>query len=135
MAEPYTTTRAAFKPAISAKYDVKVIVKDAKGNTEEKIITVKVNGPLVNKSYVVTTEPTVGEKVRVKGAASGGAGGYTFAYCYKKASKTEWHNMPTSSTTKIAAFKSALATNYDVKVVVTDADGNTEEVICTVDVT
>ena len=134
MAEPYTTKRAACKPGATVSYDVKVIVKDANGNTEEKIFTVKVNGPLVNKSYVVTTDAKVGEKVRVKGAASGGAGGYTYAYYYKKSSKTDWYNMTEPYTAKTAAFTPALATGYDVKVIAKDANGNTEEVIYTVDV-
>lgn len=135
MAEPYTTKHAAFKPAATVSYDVKVIVKDANGNTEEKIFTVKVNGPLVNKSYVVTTDAKVGEKVRVKGAASGGAGGYTYAFYYKKSSKSDWYKMAEPYTTKTAAFKPASATGYDVKVIAKDAHGNTEEVIYTVDVT
>ena len=134
MAEPYTTTRAAFKPTIAAKYDVKVIAKDANGNTEEKIITVKVNAPLTNKSEIITTEPTVGEKVRVKGAASGGAGDYTYEYYYKKSAKDTWYKMTASDSTKTAAFRPAAATSYDIKVIVTDADGNTAEIILTVDV-
>ena len=132
MSDPYTTTRAAFKPSIAAKYDVKVIVKDAKGNTEETILTVKVRKPLVNLSEILTAEANVGEKVRVKGAASGGAGGYTYEFFYKKSSKDTWYKMSSSATT--AAFKPASATSYDIKGIVTDADGNKEEVILTVDV-
>lgn len=43
MTEPYTTKTAAFKPASATVYDVKVIVKDANGNTEEVIYTVDVS--------------------------------------------------------------------------------------------
>lgn len=134
MAEPYTTDRASCKPAATINYDIKVIVKDANGRTEEKTFTVKVNGPLVNKSEVVTTNAKVGEKISVKGAASGGAGGYTYAFYYKKSSKTDWYAMAPAYTTRHAAFKPAAAVSYDVKVIVKDADGNTEEVIYTVDV-
>lgn len=42
MAEPYTTRRAAFIPGAAVSYNVKVIVKDADGNTEEVIFTVNV---------------------------------------------------------------------------------------------
>ena len=132
MADPYTTTRAAFKPSIVAKYDVKVIVKDAKGNTDETIQTVKVRKPLVNLSKILTAEAKVGEKVRVKGAASGGAGGYTYEFFYKKSSKDTWYKMSGSAAT--AAFKPASATSYDIRAIVTDADGNKEEEILTVDV-
>ena len=134
IAEPYTTNRAAFKPAATVSYDVKVIAKDAAGNTEEKIITIKVNGPLVNKSEILTTEPKVDEKVRVKGAASGGAGDYTYAFYYKKSSKAVWYKIAEPYTTKTAAFKPTSAISYDIKVVVNDTEGRTAEQIYTVDV-
>ena len=135
MAEPYTTDSASCKPAATINYDIKVIVKDANGRTEEKTFTVKVNGPLVNKSEVVTTNAKVGEKISVKGAASGGAGGYTYAFYYKKSSKTDWYAMAPAYTTRHAAFKPAAAVSYDVKVIVKDAEGSTSEVLYTVNVT
>ena len=135
MAEPYTTDSASCKPAATINYDIKVIVKDANGRTEEKTFTVKVNGPLVNKSEVVTTNAKVGEKISVKGAASGGAGGYTYAFYYKKSSKTDWYAMAPAYTTRHAAFKPAAAVSYDVKVIVKDAEGITSEVLYTVNVT
>ncbi len=135
MAEPYTTNRAAFKPSMAVKYDVKVVVKDADGKTEEKIFTVKVKAPLVNNSEILTTEPVVGEKVRVKGAASGGSGSYIYAFYYKKTSKTDWYKMAEPFTTKTAAFKPTSAVSYDIKVVVIDTEGRTAEEIRTVDVT
>lgn len=135
MAEPYTTNRAAFKPSMAVKYDVKVVVKDADGKTEEKIFTVKVKAPLVNNSEILTTEPVVGEKVRVKGAASGGSGSYIYAFYYKKTSKTDWYKMAEPFTTKTAAFKPTSAVSYDIKVVVIHTEGRTAEEIRTVDVT
>ncbi len=135
MAPAFTTKRAAFKPTMALKYDIKVVVKDADGNTEEKIFTLKVKTPLVNNSEIITTDPKVGEKVRVKGAASGGAGGYTYAFYSRKSSKTEWRAMAPEFTTKTAAFKPASAVSYDVKVVVKDAEGRTAEQIYKVAVT
>ena len=134
MAEPYTTKSAAFKPSVKGSYDIKVVVKDADGRTEEKLLTVRVKNPLTNNSSILTDEPTVGEKLRVKGAASGGTGGYTYAFYCKKSTQTDWHQMAEPYTTKTAAFKPAAATSYDIKVVVMDADGNTKETILTVDV-
>ena len=90
---------------------------------------------LVNDSEIVTAAPTVGEKISVKGAASGGAGSYTYAFYYKKSSRTDWYAMAPEFTTKTAAFKPASAVSYDVKVVVKDAEGRTAEQIYKVDVT
>ena len=90
---------------------------------------------LVNDSEIVTAAPTVGEKISVKGAASGGSGDYTYAFYYKKSSRTDWYAMAPEFTTKTAAFKLASAVSYDVKVVVKDAEGRTAEQIYKVDVT
>ena len=134
MAPAFTTDSASCKPPATVSYDVKAVVMDANGNTEEKIFTVKVTGPLVNKSKIVNTEAKIGEKISVVGAASGGAGGYTYAFYYKKSSKTDWYEMAPAYTTKRAAFKPLMTVSYDVKIIVKDADGNTEEVIYTIDV-
>ena len=64
-----------------------------------------------------------------------GTGDYTYAFYYKKSSRTDWYAMAPEFTTKTAAFKPASAVSYDVKVVVKDAEGRTAEQIYKVDVT
>ena len=64
-----------------------------------------------------------------------GTGDYTYAFYYKKSSRTDWYAMAPEFTTKTAAFKLASAVSYDVKVVVKDAEGRTAEQIYKVDVT
>lgn len=103
----------------------------AKLEAAEEVLLLK----LVNNSEIVTIAPTVGEKISVKDAASGGSGDYTYAFYYKKSSKTDWYAMAEPYTTNRAAFKPTSAVSYDIKVVVIDTEGRTAEEIRTVDVT
>ena len=77
----------------------------------------------------------VGEKIVLKGAASGGAKGYKYAFYYKKSKNSTWTEMKPAYTTKSAAFKPGSATSYDVKSVVKDASGKTTKKVFTVKVT
>ena len=124
-------TSASFKPGKAVSYDVKAVVTDSDECSAEKIFTVSVKAPLVNKSELITTA-TVGEKIILKGAASGGAGGYTYAFYYKKSSRENWLEMKPAYTTKSASFKPGKAVSYDVMAVVKDADGTTAEKVYTV---
>ncbi len=117
---------ASFKPSAAVKYDVKVTVTDSAGSKSEKTFVVDVLAKeLKNTSTISTKEVNVGEKVVLKGSASGGSGSYKYAFYYKKSSKTEWNEMQPAYTTKSAAFKPGTATTYDVKVVVKDSNNNT----------
>ncbi len=135
MAPAYTTESASFTPAVMVNYDVKTVVKDARGVTAEKILTFKAKKPLTNDSATSAEEIAIGEKIVVTGAASGGAKGYTYAFYYKKSSKDNWYAMAPAFTTKRASVTPSAGVSYDVKVIVKDADGNTEEKLFTVKVT
>ncbi len=124
MTEPYTTKSIAFRPKTAVGYDVKAVVRDASGT--EKSVTFKVYlyaATLSNKSTVSAQTVKVGEKVVVKGAASGGTSPYKYAFYYKKSRNTEWLPMTEPYTSKSAAFKPGSATTYNVKVVVKDYAG------------
>lgn len=125
---------ATFKPTAATDYDIKVIVTDSEGKTSEKVMTLKYETSLVNNATISTETVTVGNKVVLKGAAAGGAGGYQYAFYYKKSKNSTWTAI-SENTAKSAAFKPGSAVSYDAKVVVTDADGKTAEKIFTVSVT
>ena len=131
----YTTKSASFKPGKAVSYDVMAVVKDADGTTAEKVYTVAVKTPVVNKTTVNAETVKVGEKIVLKGAASGGSKSYTYAFYYKKSTSENWVEMTAPYTSKSCAFKPGKAVSYDVKSIVKDSDGRTAEVINTVNVT
>ena len=126
MKEPFTTKSASFKPGSAVGYDVKTVVRDANGDEKTKSFTVYayksalVCNPTLNADTVRT-----GEKVVIKGGASGGTSPYKYAFYYKKSKNTSWTLIGTAYTTKSAAFRPGSATAYDIKVIVKDLSGKT----------
>lgn len=129
-----TASTGSFKPGSAVPYDIMINVKDGNGTIKSKTFTLNVTKSLVNKSTINADTVTVGNKVVMKGAASGGAGTYKYAFYYKKSKNTAWTAI-SENTAKSAAFKPGSATSYDCKVVVTDANGTKTEKIFTVNVT
>ena len=133
MKEPFTTKSASFKPGSAVGYDVKTVVRDANGDEKTKSFTVYayksalVCNPTLNADTVRT-----GEKVVIKGGASGGTSPYKYAFYYKKSKNTSWTLIGTAYTTKSAAFRPGSATAYDIKVIVKDLSGKTNTKLMTV---
>ena len=130
-----TQSTGSFIPGKAVKYDIMINVKDGTGKIKSKTFTVDVKTPLKNKTTINAETVKVGEKIVLKGAASGGAAGYTYAFYYKKSKNSTWTEMKPAYTTKSAAFKPGSATSYDVKSVVKDASGKTTKKVFTVKVT
>ncbi len=126
-----TASTGSFTPTKAVAYDVMINVKDSTGTVASKTFTLNVTKSLVNNSTINADTVTVGNKVVMKGAASGGAGSYTYSFYYKKSKNTAWTAI-SENTAKSAAFKPASAVSYDCKVVVTDANGATKEKLFTV---
>ena len=123
-------TKARLVPGAAATYNVKVVVTDERGTSDEKIFSVSVTNPLVNESTVDKTDCYNGDAVTVTGKASGGAAPYTYQFYYKKASTDNWtlfKDANISSDGTVAKFYPGVATKYNIKVIVTDKNGNTEE--------
>ena len=110
-------------------YDLKIVVKDDYGQTAEKLFTLEVKEePVVNDSTVASASVTVGEKIVIKGAASGGEGPYTYAYYYKRAENTSWKKIGTEFTEKTSAeLTPTSAAVFDVKTIVKDSSGQQVE--------
>lgn len=117
------------------EYNIDVEVTDADGCVYGVTKTVTVKAELKNKTTVNAETVKVGEKIVLKGAASGGVKGYKYAFYYKKSKNTEWLPIVEAYTTKSIAFKPGKAVPYDVKSIVMDANGKTAEVVYTVKVT
>ncbi len=131
--ENTTATSTSFKPGSAVAYDIKVVVTDSTGKTAEKVYTCSVKNPLENTS-VVPESIKLGEKVTINGSAKGGTAPYTFSYYYKKSSVNNWNTKFENTTTTSTSFKPGSAVLYDVRVVVTDANGEKAENIYTVSV-
>ena len=129
-----TTATATIKPAVATKYDVCIKVKDAKGTIARKYFTVNVTAPLTNKSTLSTELIYFGDKVVLKGAATGGTTPYKYAYFYKKASSSKWTTVKDYSTTTSVNIKPQAVTDYDVCIKVKDANGTVEKKYFTVNV-
>lgn len=130
-----TASTGSFTPKSAVKYDIMINIKDSTGKVKSKTFTVDVKAPLKNKTTVNAETVKVGEKIVLKGAASGGKSGYAYIFYYKKSKNSNWLEIKPAYTTKSAAFKPGTATSYDVKSIVMDADGRAAEKIYTVKVT
>ena len=122
-----TATSAKFTPTSAGAYDIKVIVKDADGKTAEKLLTANVVKPLQTGASLSASSIALGGSVKVTAAPTGGTAPYTIAFYYKRAANSIWHTMKLRGT---SAILTPTATGYyDIKCVVTDANGiKTEEI-------
>ena len=130
-----SATTATFKPASAADYDIKVIVRDAKGDTAEKTFRITVVPALTNNSWINAEKVQIGDDIRVTGGAEGGAGGYTYAFYFKRSANSKWNKIGTEFGTKTYGITvPKAAADYDMKVIVKDSAGTTAEKIFTVTV-
>ncbi len=99
------------------------ILKDSADELTYQLKSTKLD-PLVNTSFVAQ-HAVVGEKVVLKGSATGGDGNYKFAYYYRKNSDKDWITVGTEwGTSLYATFKPGSATVYEVCIKVQDGTGN-----------
>ena len=119
-----TTSTANIKPASSGKYQICAKVKDSTGTEVKKFfdITVKAD-ELVNNSTVSATKVNLGDTVTVKGAASGGAGSYKYAFFYKASSASSWTTKQDFSSTTSVGIKFTGTGTKNICVKVKDSAG------------
>ena len=132
--ENTASTSVSIKPGSAVEYSIKVVALDKDGSTAEKIMKVNVNPALTNKSSVESQTITLGDTINVTGVASGGKSPYTYSYYFKKASQSSWTTKLANTSSTSVTIKPGSAVNYNVKVVVKDSTGKTEEKILTVKV-
>ena len=130
-----SSTSTSFKPGAAVPYYVKIVVTDSEGVTAEKIITCTINPAPLENTSTASEDIILGSSISIKGAAAGGAAPYKYSYYYKKSSANNWNTKLESTTSTSTSFKPGAAVPYDIKVVVTDSQGKTEEKIITCKVT
>ena len=86
-------------------------------------LTVDAASSLVNQSTVSSDNINKGQKVTVNGVASGGSGGYEYAYFFRRASMTNWITGKSYSTLTSYTLKPSVAEDYCLLVKVRDKSG------------
>lgn len=123
----YKVTSASFKPKNPGVYDIRVDA-EIEGYTLTKYMKLYVKGgELENNSTINSTEVNAGSRVVMTGSASGGTGVYTYSYLYKRTTSNKWVTLAQDTTSKGMYFTPKTAGEFDVKVIVKDADGTEKE--------
>ncbi len=125
------TTKQSFKtnavtsitPASAASYDVCVKVKDASGTVSKKYFTVNVAAELKTNATMSSDNADLGTAVKLRAAATGGTGNYTYAFCYKKTGSSSWKTVRSYSTTNYVNIKPAEKGTYEVCIKAKDSSG------------
>ena len=123
-----TAETATLKPVSAGDFDIKVIVKDAKGNTAEKTFKVSVTQPVTNTSTIISDKAQIGDDIRMDASAVGGSGNYKYAFYFKRSANTKWNKIGTEfGSATHATLVPVAAADYDLKVVAKDSTGATSE--------
>lgn len=118
-----TATVYTLKPSTAVTFDIRVDAKDEKGTVVSKTLTFKVRKDLSNDSTISAETVAVKKELKVLGKASGGTEPYEFSFFYKKASRTDWHELFDYDEKNLLTIKFNVATTYDVRVDIRDAEG------------
>ncbi len=119
-----TTASKTFKPTKVGVYTIVAKAKDGSGTVSSKNFTLNVSdGPLQGNATISATSISLGNTVTAKGTATGGTGGYKYAFYYKKASSSSWTEVRGYTTTATATIKPQAATTYNVCVKIKDSAG------------
>ena len=121
-----TATSATFKLSASqtGTYNIKVKVKDSSGTVKSKTFTVTSSAvaiPLTNKSTLSATTITLGSKVTVRCAATGGTKPYQYQVSYAKNGSSSYITAQKYSTNTTVTIKPGAPTVYKIIVAVKDA--------------
>ena len=114
-----------YLPTEPGDYTALVKFKSTNGQSDEVYRTFKVTGTaLSNTSSVSASSVSLGSAVTLKGAASGGAGTYQFAYYEKLSSASSWTTLKDFSTTSSVSFTPSSEGSYSLLIKVKDSTGN-----------
>ena len=117
-------SQVSFTPDKVGIYTLSVNVKDARGVTAAKNLTLKVNNVLENNSKVSAEEVVLGSSVTLKGQAAGGIAPYKYAFYFRKSGESNWTVKGTEyGTANSASLLPGTATTYEVKISVKDNTG------------
>lgn len=130
------TSKAVFKALSAGKYRIKAVATDSIGTSIEVVKDLVVIAPLKNTSEINQQQMIAGVPATIKGSASGGVMPYKFEFYYKRSSNEKWLPLQADSDNDtVAHFKPEGNTFYDVRVIVTDKNGRTDEKVIRIEST
>ena len=108
-----------FNPTFAGDYIVRAGVKDAAGKTAYQTFNVTVKDAVTVK---VTTPSVVyaGKTYKIRAAASGGFGTYTYRFNYKLDTDSTWTGSKTYTETSVLSFTPAVTGTYQIRVYARD---------------
>ncbi len=131
------SSNASVSLAISATgtYEVNICVRDGLGQVVGVTKTLTVSTPIVPKLTLGKTSIISGQTNTASVSATGGTGGYTYAFYYKNSASENWIEKQKFSTNTKVEMKPTAVGTYDVCVKVKDSSGNVQKVYSTFKVT
>ena len=118
-----STDKVRFAPKTAGDYEVLVKVKDANGKIAQKQLSFTAVEKLVNKSALSSSNAKVDKSVKIKLAAKGGEGYYTYFVSYVKSGSSKSVTLQNYTAAADISFSAKTAGTYNFKVKVKDAAG------------
>ena len=124
-AQAYSTASSiTLTPKYVADYDVRINVKDERGNVVKNDLAFHVLPELKNNSRCSEKSVFKGTSVTLTGAAEGGSEGYKYAYYYKRNTSTKWTKAKGYSDTASVTITPKYAAEYTIRINVKDSMGH-----------
>ena len=124
----YTSnTSAVIQLSNAGEYEFKIAVKDAIGDVVAVTKNVTVVSPIVPKLTVSKSSIVCGQTVAFSVTATGGTGGYTYAFYYKDTNSSDWIQKQNFSTNTKVEAKPSKAGSYEVCAKVKDSSGTVKK--------
>ena len=122
-----SNTSAGIQFTAVGEYEINIILKDSLGDTVSVIKKVKVVAALVPKLSVAKSSVVCGQTNTVSVSATGGTGGYTYAFYYKNSTSDNWSEKQAFSSNTKVDIKPAKTGTYDVCAKVKDSSGTIQK--------
>ncbi len=122
-----TNTSASIAFTAVGTYEVNVVIKDALGDTNSAVKKVNVVAVLVPKLTVAKSSVVCGQSNTVSVSATGGTGGYTYAFYYKNSTSDSWSEKQAFSSNAKVDIKPAKTGTYNVCAKVKDSSGTVQK--------
>lgn len=131
----YSTSKSvSYTPVAAVDYHFMIRVKDSKGRVAEKRFDLTVSPALINRSKLSSLNITHGDTITLTASASGGTGGYEYAYFCKRADTTTWYPIKRYSEEASAQYAPKHTGEYDFVIKVKDSSGAVTKKFFTVNV-
>ena len=121
-----SATSVSLSFGTATTYNIKVVVKDSKGVSVEKVFSVVVSSStLTNSSTLSSTSVTLGDTITLTGKASGGTAPYTYKMEAKHSSSTNYSVLENFTSTTSRKWVPQKTGTYSVRITVKDKAGKT----------